>query len=963
MRRLLCIAFALAACCVGLNAYVLLGYKWPAGNIVMNLQLGPSPSTLIDGSSSWGVSAESALSTWNAQIGASKFTVVRDSTAAIGNGNGINNVFFSDTLYGSAFGSSTLAVTTGWISGTTRVEADVVFNTAFKWDSYSGPLRAASTGGTLIDFRRVALHEFGHALGLGHPDQSGQTVSSIMNSVISNLDQLTTDDIAGAVAMYGPAGGTPTAVSVTPASGSGASQTFVLQYGDTAGATDLASAWVWFSPSLTAGTANSCLLQYGRATNTLFLMNDAGTAWLSAALGAAGALQNSQCSVTLGGSATAVASGNALTVTLPVTFATGFSGTRTTYLYAATASGTITSWQARGSWTVPAPPPPSVTAISATPSTGSGASQTFALQYGDTAGATDLATAWAWINGSLASTSANSCLIQYSRPTNTLFLMNDAGTAFLPGAVVGSAGTLQNSQCTVALGASTSVASSGTSLTMNLAMTFATGFGGAKNVYMYAANGAGVNSGWQARGTWTVPGASAPPVVTAVSATPNVGTGAAQTFALQYGDTAGATDIATAWTWINATLASTSANSCLIQFNRVTNTLFLMNDAGTAFLPGVAIGAAGSLQNSQCGIALGGSSTVVASGTALTLNLAMTFASGFSGAKNIYMYAAGAGGANSGWQALGTWTVPGAAAPPVVTAVSATPNAGTGATQTFALQYGDTAGAADIATAWTWINATFASTSAASCLIQYNRAANTLFLMNDAGTAFLPGAVVGSAGTLQNSQCAIALGTNTTVVASGTGLTLNLAMTFASGFSGAKTIYMYAANAGGANSAWQARGTWTVPGAGTPAVVTAVSATPSAGSGGTQIFALQYGDTAGATDLATAWTWFNATFAATSANSCLLQYNRATNTLFLINDAGTAFLPGAVVGSAGALQNSQCSIALSGTTVVPSGTTLTVNLAMTFKAGFSGTKNIYMYAANGAGVNSGWQTRGTWVVP
>jgi hypothetical protein len=569
MKRMLLIAAALVALCVGLDAYVLLGYKWPAGNIVMNLQLGPSASTLIDGSASWGVSAESALSTWNAQIGASKFTVVRDSTAPISSGNGVNNVFFSDTLYGSAFGSSTLAVTTGWINGSTRVEADVVFNTAFKWDSYSGPLRAAPTGGTLIDFRRVALHEFGHVLGLGHPDQSGQTVSAIMNSVISSLDQLSSDDIAGAVAMYGAAGGTPSAVSVVPASGSGSGQIFALQYGDTAGATDLASAWVWFTPSLISGTGSSCLLQYGQATNTLFLMNDAGSAWLSAGLGAGGTLQNSQCSVALGGSATAVASGNSLTLTLPVTFTSGFAGTKTTYLYAATASGTITSWQARGNWSIPAPPPPVVSAVSASPNAGTGATQTFALQYGDTAGATDLSTAWTCINATLATTSANSCLIQYSRATSTLFLMNDAGTAFLPGAAVGSAGTLQNSQCAIVLGGSTTVVPSGTSLTLNLAMIFASGFGGAKNHYMYAANGAGVSSGWQARGTWTVPGAAAPPVVTAVSATPNVGIGATQTFALQYGDTAGATDLATAWAWINATLASTSANSCLRSEERV----------------------------------------------------------------------------------------------------------------------------------------------------------------------------------------------------------------------------------------------------------------------------------------------------------------------------------------------------------------------------------------------------------
>jgi hypothetical protein len=54
-------------------------------------------------------------------------------------------------------------------------------------------------------------------------------------------------------------------------------------------------------------------------------------------------------------------------------------------------------------------------------------------------------------------------------------------------------------------------------------------------------------------------------------------------------------------------------------------------------------------------------------------------------------------------------------------------------------------------------------------------------------------------------------------------------------------------------------------------------------------------------------------------------------------------------------QNSQCSIAMgSSTTVAVSGTTLTLNLAMTFKPAFAGAKSIFAFAANPGGVNSGW---------
>ena len=92
-------------------------------------------------------------------------------------------------------------------------------------------------------------------------------------------------------------------------------------------------------------------------------------------------------------------------------------------------------------------------------------------------------------------------------------------------------------------------------------------------------------------------------------------------------------------------------------FNRPANTVSLLNNAGTAWTT-AAIGSVGSLQNSQCTIALGGSTTAVPSGNVLTLNLALTFKTAFAGAKNVILYAANAGGTNSGLQVRGTWTVP-----------------------------------------------------------------------------------------------------------------------------------------------------------------------------------------------------------------------------------------------------------------------------------------------------------------
>ena len=205
------------------QGYVLSSSRWPLGsNVTMQLELGGFSGTLIDGSTGgWGSIAESALTEWNGKMNQLKFSVVRDSAAALAGGNNLNNVFWGSTVYGQAFGTRTLAITTFWYMGSTRTESDVVFNTNQSWNSYRGSLRTASSGDVLNDFRRVALHEFGHVVGLEHPDDSGQSVVAQMNSTISDLDDLAADDIAGAQALYGaPAVAASKAVIGTPQPGS-----------------------------------------------------------------------------------------------------------------------------------------------------------------------------------------------------------------------------------------------------------------------------------------------------------------------------------------------------------------------------------------------------------------------------------------------------------------------------------------------------------------------------------------------------------------------------------------------------------------------------------------------------------------------------------------------------------------------------------------------------------------------
>jgi hypothetical protein len=143
-------------------------------------------------------------------------------------------------------------------------------------------------------------------------------------------------------------------------------------------------------------------------------------------------------------------------------------------------------------------------ANSVLPSSGSGTSQTFALQYSDTGGAASLTQVWVYFNATLANPASNACMLYYNTATNQIYLLNDNVTVFQP-ATLGAASTLQNSQCSVNVAAST-VTLSGNTLTLNLAMTFKPAYAGAKNIYMHAIDISGSNSGWQPLGTWTVAG-------------------------------------------------------------------------------------------------------------------------------------------------------------------------------------------------------------------------------------------------------------------------------------------------------------------------------------------------------------------------------------------------------------------------------------------------------------------------
>ena len=199
---------AMTLAIVGLSApaqgYVLTGPRWPSGTtLVLQLGLGNAGRTLQDGNTSWDAAVEPVATMWNQSFQRVQIVNVLNPQAPVSHSDRINSVVFANSVFGQSFGSGTLAVTYYSSSGSNLVEADALFNRAAVFDSYRGPLQFIPHGVAIADIRRVFLHELGHALGLGHPDQGGQRVTAVMNSIVGNQEVLSADDIAGGQFLYG----------------------------------------------------------------------------------------------------------------------------------------------------------------------------------------------------------------------------------------------------------------------------------------------------------------------------------------------------------------------------------------------------------------------------------------------------------------------------------------------------------------------------------------------------------------------------------------------------------------------------------------------------------------------------------------------------------------------------------------------------------------------------------------
>ncbi|WP_457673349.1 matrixin family metalloprotease [Thiolapillus sp.] len=190
------------------GAYVLDGSSWPDSRTTFHIDISLKGVSTSPSGVTWNDAFREAAAKWNAQ---SNFVFTVDTTdpshpcAGVGSypQDGFRNgADFHARVCNQVdnseddFGSKTLAVTVSYVFTSKpeeKVETDIFFNEAESWDIYDGAARS------LFDFKRVALHELGHVLGLGHEESN----PAIMQPTVGDTYNLLADDIAGVQSLYG----------------------------------------------------------------------------------------------------------------------------------------------------------------------------------------------------------------------------------------------------------------------------------------------------------------------------------------------------------------------------------------------------------------------------------------------------------------------------------------------------------------------------------------------------------------------------------------------------------------------------------------------------------------------------------------------------------------------------------------------------------------------------------------
>ena len=209
---------------------------WKQTGVNITVAFAPDPpAPLLNGTTTWNENAIAAMADWNS-VGANISFI-----GAVGGGDPC----VTDGNVVAAFDPSVcLGILPAFALGLTRLVAivdspssirisdadiaiippnDVSASGAFISDAFDSPVAFPA-----FDFRRIMLHEYGHAIGLAHPDDVFGVTPAIQSTVMysqSVAARLTADDRNGALALYpAPA----SSGSVSPGGGGGGGSSGLL---------------------------------------------------------------------------------------------------------------------------------------------------------------------------------------------------------------------------------------------------------------------------------------------------------------------------------------------------------------------------------------------------------------------------------------------------------------------------------------------------------------------------------------------------------------------------------------------------------------------------------------------------------------------------------------------------------------------------------------------------------------
>ena len=506
-------------------------------------------------------------------------------------------------------------------------------------------------------------------------------------------------------------------------------------------------------------------------------------------------LQNSFCAIDVTGSAFGTVSGK-ITAFAPLV------GINKLHVRATDESGLQSGWREGVPVNVVNSLPVLPAFATVSPLSGSSLFQTLTATLYDPNGANEIRDVLFLVNDMVDGSHA--CLIHFDVKNRRIELFNDAGTGYLP------SGQTSNEQCTIRQSDSVIVPTF-TSLRVSVPVAFTSRFHGDHRLFLNAVEISGASTGWLDRGAFSVRSQNAVSGPGTRSLTPEY-----SSFGEIVSFTAEFTHSEPSQHYIGyifimqipSPVSFSAAKACILEYNRISNSIRMINDAGTGWSPPRTAGTmVGPVSNSQCSVEAA-SVTAGISGEVMTVRAGIQLRSGYTGPRATFLQALDASGRYSGVRQFGYWSsLTDVRRPGPFLPVIARTSTEAGSETAVSFAFGPTA-------LIEWATVLISDgISNPGCQIYYFPKTNLLRLVSDDGTALLAPVTPQSGGPaiVSNSRCSVDA-SSLAIIDQGVDsrqVSMNVRF-YPATFSGRKNLYSLAISSDGLVTHWRPGGSFDV---------------------------------------------------------------------------------------------------------------------------------------------------------